>query len=221
MRRSLPLSLALACSSMTLSGCGTINQMLAGEQEHYEMYQVFDIQTDEGIETVAEATSNGIQRNISGTLETALPIPPSETPSEPGRFEVTNPFEGTQVGALAGDTAQLQLSVVSCDGAVWTGEAERDVTGAQTQVHGCLWEYEEGYHLDLYMQILDEDQGLIAGAVTEGVEGIVGNPREWAEQIAVETTETIDQDIEDAEITHIEGRPAELEGAPWIMQETR
>lgn len=200
------------------SGCGTLNSVLLDEKTNREMFQVVDIKTDAEIDAVTEPTVDGLGKNV-GDLTDNYPIPPKDVPEEPGRFKVEDPFEDTNAGALANMSGNMGPKSVDCDGAVWTGKAVRDVDTAITQVNACLWQYQGGYHLDFYMAIREQNVNFVQAMVASGVEAALGSPEEWANQIVLDTTETIANEVEGAQLTVVQGRPELDKEVSWLAQE--
>jgi len=211
-------STVIVAVPLVLSGCGTLNSALMDEKTNREMFHVVDIKTDAGIDTITGPTVDGLGKNVNDLTEN-YPIPPQEVPKEPGRFTVEDPFEGTNMSALAKMSGGMGPKTVECDGAVWTGKAIRDVDTAITQVNACLWQYQGGYHLDFYMAIREQDVNFVQAMVASGVEAALGSPEEWANQIVLDTTEAIASEVEGAQIALVQGRPELDKEVPWMSQQ--
>ncbi|GGZ00226.1 hypothetical protein [Shewanella fodinae] len=86
--------------SLLMTGCGSMNNAMVEKTKTVEYYRIFNIGTAADRYAVADAASNGLGRNVNSANE-ARPIPNfSEPPEKPGRFQLTNPFEGSKFAAL-------------------------------------------------------------------------------------------------------------------------
>lgn len=205
----LPTIVALA-----ISGCGTTNNYLAEKKQTVEYYRIFDVKTAANRQAVAKAASNGIGRNTNNAQE-ATPISSSgEIPEKPGRFKLVNPFEGSKFAAFAGGAGSLGFRMATCEGASWTAKAERRVSGSNNlNLTACLFQYKEGYHLDLYAVFTKQEGGLLQIS-RDMANAMVGTPEEWTEKTFLDIVRSIRANT-GAEIALLEGQP-ELSGTPWL-----
>jgi hypothetical protein len=197
------------------TGCGALNNRLAEKTKMVEYYRIFDIKTTAGWPEVIDAASNGLGRNVGNASE-ATPIPPFSTPpDEPGRFKIVNPLEGTNLGMLAGlQGGSLGFKMATCDGAIWTANAERDISGSNNlRITACLFQYKEGYHLDTYGIFTKEEGGLklLGRAVAHK---LVGTPEQWTEKAFLDIVRNI-RKMTSAEVILLEGHP-KMDGTPWL-----
>lgn len=208
------LTVVLVAVALGLAGCGTTNNYLAAKKQTVEYYRIFDIKTSAPRQTVAKAASNGMGRNVNNAQE-VTPIPTSaELPDKPGRFKLTDPFAGTQIGALAGGAGNLGIRIATCDGASWTAKAERRVQGSSTlKLTACLFQYKDGYHLDLYAVFSKQEGGLMQIS-RDMANAMVGTPEEWTEKTFLDIVRSIRMQT-GANIALLEGQP-ELSGTPWL-----
>lgn len=200
--------------ALTITGCGTTNNYLAEKRQTVEYYRIFDVKTTANRQTVAKAASNGMGRNVSNAQE-ASPIPASaDIPDKPGRFKLVNPFEGSKLAALAGGAGALGPRVTMCDGAVWTAKAQRRVSGSNNlDLTACLFQYKDGYHLDMYAVFTKQEGGLFQVS-RDMANAMVGTPEQWTEKTFLDIVRTIRTNT-GAEITLLEAQP-ELSGTPWL-----
>ena len=208
------LVLAVATLTLGIAGCGTTNNYLAEKKLTVEYYRIFDIKTSANRQTVAKAASNGIGRNVNNVQE-ATPIPTSgEIPETAGRFKLVNPFEGSQFAALAGGAGSLGLRMATCDGAAWTAKAQRTVSGSNNlKLNACLFQYKNGYHLDLYAVFTKQEGGLFQVS-REMANAMVGTPEEWTEKTFLDIVRSISANT-NAEVSLLEAQP-EISGTPWL-----
>lgn len=208
------LTAVLVAVALGLAGCGTTNNYLATKKQTVEYYRIFDIKTSAPRQTVAKAASNGIGRNVNNAQE-VTPIPTSaDMPDKPGRFKITNPFEGTKISALAGGAGSLGIRVASCEGASWTAKAERRIQGSNSlNLTACLFQYKDGYHLDLYAVFTKQEGGLMQIS-RDMANAMVGTPEEWTEKTFLDIVRSIRQQT-GANIALLEAQP-ELSGTPWL-----
>lgn len=204
-------------AGLMMSGCGGIgyvNNALVEKQKNVEYYRIFDIKTKADRDVVAEAASVGLGKNVNDASE-ARPIPDSATlPDHPGRFKLSNPFEGSQLGALMNASGALGGKMATCQGSSWNAQAVRDIPGSSNlRITACLFPYKEGYHLDVYATFAKQEGGLMQ-AVRSGVNAMVGTPEEWTEKTFLDIVREIRKQT-NAEVTLVEGYP-KVQGTPWL-----
>ena len=207
--------LLIAVLATAISGCGTANNYLAAKTKTVEYYRIFDIKTNSSRQAVAKAASDGIGRNVNNAQE-ATPIPSSgQLPEQAGRFKRVNPFEGTAMAALASRAGGgLGFRMAICDGAVWTAKAQRQIAGSSDlNLTACLFQYREGYHLDLYAVFTKEEGGLMQIS-RDMANAVVGTPEQWTEKTFLDIVRSIRAST-GAEIVLLEAQP-ELSGTPWL-----
>lgn len=196
------------------TGCGAANNALVSKTKSVEYYRIFDIKTKIDRDSISELASNGLGRNVNNTQE-AKPIPKSAIiPSTPGRLEVANPFEGTQLGMLALSGGGFGLKIATCKDAIWTANATRNVSGdSDLRITACLFQYQDGYHLDLYATFAKQEGGLMQISRSMA-HAMVGTPEEWTEKAFLDIVREIRKGSE-AEITLLEAYP-KIQGTPWL-----
>jgi len=208
------LLVAISLAIFTTS-CGTLNNALVGKTKIVEYYRIFDIKTNSERQSIAEAASNGLGRNVNDAKE-ATPIPSFSTPpDEPGRFELVNPFEGSKFAAFAAMSGgSIGFKIATCDGAVWTANAERGARVSDNlKITACLFQYKQGYHLNVYGTFMKKEGGLtqISRSMAHAA---VGTPEEWTEKTFLDIVRNI-RKVTGAEITFLEGQP-KMGGTPWL-----
>ncbi|MHB1013921.1 MAG: lipoprotein [Desulfurivibrionaceae bacterium] len=208
-------SIIFAVAAFALTGCGATNNYLAQKTKTVEYYRIFDLKTSASRQVVSKAASDGIGRN-AGNAQEATPIPASgEIPEKPGRFKLVNPFEGSKLAMLAGaGGGTLGFRMATCEGASWTAQAQRNVSGSNNlNLTACLFQYKEGYHLDLYA-VFTEQEGGLKQISRDMAYAMVGTPEEWTEKTFLDIVRSIRAKT-GAEVTLIEAQP-ELAGTPWL-----
>ena len=196
-----------------LTGCGAVNNALTEKKKTVEYYRIFDIKTDSNRTAVIDAASDGLGENVNSANE-KTPIPSFSTPPEqPGRFKLVNPFAGSKLASLAAMSGQ-SFKMAVCDGAVWTAQATREVTGSDSlHLTACLWQYKGGYHLDAYASFTKEEGGLMQISRSMA-SAMVGTPEEWTEKTFLDIVRKIKSDTH-AKVKYLEGYP-KLQGTPWL-----
>ncbi|MCL2161346.1 MAG: hypothetical protein FWH56_05600 [Betaproteobacteria bacterium] len=211
------LVIALTSASLlVLAGCGSTNSALAQKNQTVEYYRIFDIKATASKQSIAKAASKGMARNVNNVSE-AMPIPISgEIPETPGRLTIVNPLAGNpQLAALAaGGGGSLGLRMASCEGASWTARGERVVSDYNsTKLTACLFQYKDGFHLDLYAVLVKKTGGLFQLSRSMA-DAVVGTPEEWTERTLLDIVRSIHSET-GAEITLLEAQP-EISGTPWL-----
>jgi hypothetical protein len=218
--------LCIALLSLSLTACGGLNNKLANKTKQVEYYRIFDIKTDLDRTAIIEAASNGLGRNV-GDAQEAMPIPSFSTPPEkPGRFKVVNQMDALQssefgrsmraMAALGGGIGggRLGLKSAQCDGAVWTANAQKNVDRSfNLNMATCLFEYQGGYHLDMYAHFTKQEGGMmqLSRAMANAM---VGTPEEWVEKTFLDVVRQIHKET-NAEAELLEGYP-KMQGTPWL-----
>lgn len=201
-------------TAVVLTGCGTTNNYLAAKTKTVEYYRIFDLKTGATRQAIAKAASDGIGRNVNNAQE-ATPIPASaDIPDKPGRFKLVNPLEGTRMAAFVGGAGGLGLRMATCEGASWTAKAERNIANSNTlNLAACLFQYKDGYHLDLYAIFTKQEGGLMQIS-RDMAYAMVGTPEEWTEKTFLDIVRSIRAST-GAEVVLLEAQP-ELAGTPWL-----
>ncbi len=218
------LGLVTAVIAITsLGGCASVNNAAVEKNKSIELYRVFDIKTTADRYVVTEAASDGLGANVSSADE-QNPIVMGETPKKPGRFK---PVDGSKdMGQASGVMAfamkmnpslNNMLKVASCEGAVWTATARKDVDNAfNMSFNLCLWHYEGGYALDVYANYTKKEGGGflgVDGLARKAAYAMVGTPEEWAEKTVLDVVRKIKQQT-GGEVKFLEGYPR-MNSAPW------
>ncbi|WOH38231.1 hypothetical protein RI844_03055 [Thalassotalea fonticola] len=215
----LNLITASLAVSLLGSGCSTVNNTLAEKKKSVELYRIFNIQTNADRYAVTEAASDGLGGNVNNADE-QNPIPNyTEKPVMPGRYKSVNPMkqmQGQLTGFAAFAASQMgpQLKTVDCDGAIWTAKATKKADNAfNMSFNLCMWEYQGGYHLDVYANYTKEEGGLYS-AIRNTTYAIMGTPEEWAEKTVLDIVREI-KSRTGAQVKFNEGYP-KLNTTPWL-----
>ena len=206
--------LVVAIVVLVSTGCGTTNNLLARKTKNIEYYRIFDIKTSASRQVISNAASDGLGRNINTAQETT-PIPSSgEIPEKAGRFKLVEPLKGSSIAALAGGASGIGMRLATCEGAAWTAEAIREIENSnRLRLTACLFQYKDGYHLDLYAMFTKKEGGVFQISRSMA-QALVGSPEEWTEKTFLDIVRSIKLKT-DAEITLLEAQP-ELSGTPWL-----
>lgn len=201
-------------AALALTACGSTNNYLARKTSTTEYYRIYDLKTTASRSAIARAASDGLGRNVNNAQE-AVPIPRSaEPPEKPGRFQIVEPFKGSNLAALVGGSGTLGLQVVNCDGAAWTAKAQRTVSGSDSlNVTACLFQYKGGYHLDLYAVFSKQEGGLLQIS-RDMASAMVGTPEQWTEKTLLDVVRSV-RAATGAKVTLLEAQP-DISGTPWL-----
>ena len=216
--RMLLKCIIVAVLFLSFFSCSGLNQRLAKRTYTIEYYRIFDIKTNNSRYDVAKAAMDGLAKNC-GSVNEEMPLPNFSTPPEkPGRFKIKNLLEGSKFAALvAAQGGSLNLKTAICPDAVWIGKAEKkDYDWYHIKLTGCLFQYKEGYHLDIYAIFTKQTGGInISRSIGKALAGsAVGTPEQWTEKVFADTVRTIYEKTH-AKIKFLEGNPP-VQGTPWI-----
>ena len=135
--------------ALTLTGCASTTPT----RETSSGYAIYDIKAgpEIGAGRIAEAVKVALQKNMS-SVQITNAIPPSPLPEKAARFQLSSPFKGTKLGALAAASGQA-FEIPSCEGAILQADA-RDSSmskyGEGTTFFACVMPYQGGYALNIY-----------------------------------------------------------------------
>ena len=146
MKHKLVLAAAVAA---TLAGCATTTPTV----ERESAYAIYRIVPGPGVTPaqMSQAIQTALQKNNS-SVQVNRGIPPSPLPETPPRFQLVNPFGGTGFAALAAQSG-ASLQMATCEGALATAMAQDTSMsdyGEGARFTTCLWQYQDGYHLDIH-----------------------------------------------------------------------
>ena len=157
MKHKLVLAAALAA---TLTGCATTSTTPTVERE--SAYAIYQITPGHGVTPaqMSQAIQTALQKNTN-SVQISRGIPPSPLPETSPRFQLVNPFGGTGLAALTAQSG-ANLEVATCEGALVTAMAQDTSMsdyGENTRFTTCLWQYQDGYHLDIHTSFTRKSGG--------------------------------------------------------------
>ena len=189
---------------IALTGCKT--GALTATKEVKRSYVVFDVKAD-------NTQASQIAASIKSALQETVPkvrivedFPPNPLPDVAPRFQLASPFaKGSAFAALG-----AQVKIPTCDGALIYAQGSDSSFakyGEQTDVFVCLWQYQDGYHVDVYSQFQIQSGGLMNLGV-DMVRGAMGDSSKFIPRIV----NTIQSELEqrNAVVTLVESYPSEL-----------
>lgn len=170
------ISVALV-ATLSLVGCKSTS--LAKTKETKRSYAVYDLKVSKGVSSsdMSKAIKTALQANTSSVRITE-DLPPYPIPKESPRFQLVNPFgNNSALAALAGGEAKRP----TCDGALIYAQAtdsSMSSQGENTQFYTCLWQYEGGYHVDIYTQF-DIVSGGLENLGKDLIRGVMGDSSQF------------------------------------------
>ncbi|WP_085342572.1 hypothetical protein [Vibrio sp. ArtGut-C1] len=195
---------AVVFASLALTGCKSTS--MAKTKETKKSYVVYNVQVDDSVSPtqMSQAIKEALQANTD-SVRIVEDLPPYPLPKKAPRFQLTNPFGKSAMAALAGG-----MKIPTCDGAlVYAQAADSSMSsyGENTQFYTCLWQYEGGYHVDVYTQFQIESGGL-SNLGVDMVRGIMGD----SSQFIPRTIGSIKQNLEalSAKTTLVTAYPDQL-----------
>ncbi|MDX1771369.1 MAG: hypothetical protein R3328_07575 [Planococcaceae bacterium] len=166
---ALPLIAALA-----LAGCNS----LTPTTETKKSYVIYNVKTNNDVtpSQMANAIKTALQSNTS-SVKIVEDLPPHPLPEQAPRFQLVSPFgKNSGLAALAGN-----MTIPTCNGALVYAQAADNYMsnhGENTQFYTCLWQYKDGYHVDIYTQF-DIKSGGIENLGKELVRGVMGDSSQF------------------------------------------
>ncbi|OBU22240.1 hypothetical protein [Photobacterium aquimaris] len=170
------ISIALV-AAFSLAGCKSTS--LAKTKETKRSYAVYDLKVSKGVSSsdMSKAIKTALQANTSSVRITE-DLPPYPIPKESPRFQLVNPFgNNSALAALAGGAAKRP----TCDGALIYAQAtdsSMSSQGENTQFYTCLWQYDGGYHIDIYTQF-DIVSGGLENLGKDLIRGMMGDSSQF------------------------------------------
>jgi hypothetical protein len=209
MKRS-PWSLLILLTMTMLAGCGTGSDRFAARDTTIEYYRVFDIRTDATQAVVAQAATDGLNRNVKDAV---VAMPPGVEATElPGHFRMAD--SASAATGSAGSMGSSTERNPACEGAAWTAKAAPRVRGGDNMtIVACLFPYRSGYHLDMYAVFTKPEGGWLAWPRRVGG-AILGTPEKFTENTMLDIVRTIRATTK-AQVALVEAKP-NLPGTPWM-----
>lgn len=196
-----------------ISACGTANHYLVPKTKVTEYLRIFDFKTSAPRQSVAKAASAGLGRNTTEFKE-ATPIPSGDVPEKPGRFKLVNRLEGSRYAKYAGNVESISMRAAKCEDAVWVANAQRTSRGNYNlNLYACLYQYKDGYHLDVY-SVFTKQEGGLQQVSRDMAYSVVGSAESWVEKTILDIVRSI-QEQTASKATLVEAQP-ELIGTPWL-----
>ncbi|KLV02849.1 hypothetical protein ABT56_20985 [Photobacterium aquae] len=163
-------------SALAMFGCKSTS--MTQTKETKKSYVIYDIQVTDGVTPtqMSSAIKRALQSNTS-SVTIVEDLPPYPLPEQAPRFQLTNPFgKNSAMSALAGG-----IKIPTCEGALIYAQAvdsSMSSYGENTQFYTCLWQYKDGYHVDVYTQFQIESGGL-DNLGQDLVRGIMGDSSQF------------------------------------------
>jgi len=207
--RAPPWSLLVFLTLTMLAGCGTGADRFAARDTTIEYYRVFDIRTDATPAVVAQAATDGLNRNVKDAV---VATPPGVEATElPGHFRMADPTSAATDSAGGGGATERNPT---CEGAAWTAKAAPRVRGGDNMnIVACLFPYKSGYHLDMYAVFTKPEGGWLAWPRRVGG-AVLGTPEKFTENTMLDIVRTIRATTK-AQVALVEAKP-NLPGTPWL-----
>lgn len=196
------ISIALL-SAIGMTGCaGQLTKTTQSESS----YIVYDIPTiDVNKQNLLDSVSNAVKANVSNAQITR-DIPPASLSEKPLRFEMVEPFKGSGLSALTGQSFKLP----SCQDSILTMKTSTNNDSdyaSNTSFFLCVQPYKSGYTVSIYSQFSKTTGGLSAKAIASAlVSSTAGDASQFiprtmndvkkaAEQASGVTVKTVDSYI--------------------------
>ena len=136
-----------------LSSCASSTRI----KERTEGYRVYDIKGG-NLSSIASNLKTAIRKN-SDKATFSNNIPPHPLPLKPARFELTNPFGNSGIGALFASQGE-SIKIPKCDNSPFTSMSQGNFSGSEnTTFFVCIQPYSEGNHMDVYYSFTKSSGG--------------------------------------------------------------
>lgn len=145
-----------ASLAMLISGCSSTTP----KNEVQISYWIYDIKTNKSATDVGTGVVEALQSQMS-SVNVSRNIPPSPLPDKPGRFQMSNPFAKSGLGALMASQG-VSMQLPTCEGAVLIANSQQSGMnnwGENTTANSCLWQYKDGYRLDMIVTFSNSSGG--------------------------------------------------------------
>jgi len=161
---------------------GGVNRSLAAREEVTENVYIIDVEVDPSRkEEIFDAISRGVRLNAPG-ISISKPIVMGPLPSEPGRFELTDPLAGSSFQSLAAlSGTSVSFRVPKCDGAALVGAAQKNSRAHDLRMHVCLFPYEDGFSMNVFTASTGRRSGGLTGLVEDATTSVIGDSNAWEE----------------------------------------
>ena len=163
----------LASSLLLLAGCSSTTPTV----ESTTTYWIYDIKASQSLADVETAVKEAVQTQMT-SVSISRNLPPATVPDQPGKFQMSNALGNSNLGQLlAYNGASIEMP--TCDGAIMIGSSQHNgmaSAGEQSQVNICLWQYKDGYHLDIISKFTKTSGGFDARSLAKNlVESVMGD----------------------------------------------
>lgn len=144
-------------------------------------YWIYDIKTSKNASDVGSAVIDALQSQMS-SVNVSRNIPPSPLPEQPGRFQMSNALGKSNLGMLMANSG-VSLELPTCDGAIMIASSQNTGMsnwGENTTANSCLWQYKDGYHLDIIVKFTNSSGGYDAKSLAKAlVNPIMGDSSQF------------------------------------------
>ena len=157
-------AVVISAVALAVAGCASTTPTVEREQA-YAIYRVVPADGTSPAQ-ISQAVQTALQRNMS-QVQVSRNLPPSPLPETAPRFQVSNPFSGSEFAALAAQGG-TNLQVASCEGSLMSAmghDSSMSDYGESTQFTACLWQYQDGYHVDVHTSFTRQSGGFSPGAL--------------------------------------------------------
>ena len=169
----------ISLAPLTLAACTSLTPTYKTE----EGYVIYDVSSADKNEIDRNAFLNAVTTVIKKHVAEARinrSIPPNPLPAEPGRFAVTNPFQGTSIGTAIGARG-YSMRVATCDGAIMmvsTDSKSMAQYGETQSLSVCVYQYKKGYSVNIYVSSVEQSGGILTIG-TDAVKSVLGGSAQF------------------------------------------
>lgn len=144
-KSTLAIKSIAAASVLLISACASMTPT----REVTEGYRIYDVKGSSSHGALSSNLKTAMQENAD-SVKFSNNLPPHPLPDKPGRFELMNPYEGTNIGKLMAAQGK-SVKVPQCENALISATSNDNFQGAEnTTFFVCLMPYTQGYHMNVY-----------------------------------------------------------------------
>jgi hypothetical protein len=158
MIKSFSTATVMIATGVLLTGCA--GQMTKSVQTE-NSYIIYDVKGEVNRQQLLDSVTTAVKTNMTEVVATR-DVPPATLSEKPMRFVMTEPFKGSNIGALMASSGQT-LKIPSCDDAILTmksSDKSMSNYGEKQTFFLCVQPYQSGHTISIYSTFSKTSGGL-------------------------------------------------------------